>query len=99
MVVMYDLFEYQFHHSDERFSRLFNQCSFRVSSERLLALCTAQVLARRLHFNTFGGNPVCSAGGRAVLRAIDEDGVQANSAKVSSTGRYSGGSYCYNRRC
>ena len=42
----------------------------------------AQVLAQRLHFNTFGGNPVCSAGGRAVLRAIDEDGVQANSAKV-----------------
>ncbi len=26
----------------------------------------AEVLARRLHFNTFGGNPVCSAGGRAV---------------------------------
>lgn len=42
----------------------------------------AQVLAQRLHFNTFGGNPVCSAGGRAVLRAIDEDGIQANSAKV-----------------
>ena len=40
------------------------------------------MLAQRLHFNTFGGNPVCSAGGRAVLRAIDEDGVQANSAKV-----------------
>jgi acetylornithine/succinyldiaminopimelate/putrescine aminotransferase len=40
------------------------------------------VLAQRLHFNTFGGNPVCSAGGRAVLRAIDEDGIQANSAKV-----------------
>ena len=42
----------------------------------------AQVLAQRLHFNTFGGNPVCSAGGRAVLRAIDKDGIQANSAKV-----------------
>lgn len=40
------------------------------------------MLAQRLHFNTFGGNPVCSAGGRAVLRAIDEDGIQANSAKV-----------------
>lgn len=59
----------------------------------------AQVLAQRLHFNTFGGNPVCAAGGRAVLRAIDEDGVQANSAKVSSTGWYLGRSYCYNRRC
>lgn len=41
-----------------------------------------QVLAQRLHFNTFGGNPVCSAGGRAVLRAVDEDGVQENCAKV-----------------
>ncbi len=29
----------------------------------------AAVLARRLHFNTFGGNPVCSAGGRAVRGA------------------------------
>ena len=42
----------------------------------------AQTLAQRLHFNTYGGNPVCSAGGRAVLRAVDEDGIQANAAKV-----------------
>ncbi len=45
----------------------------------------AATLATRLHFNTFGGNPVCCAGGRAVLRAIDEDGIQANAAKVSQT--------------
>ena len=42
----------------------------------------AQTLAQRLHFNTYGGNPVCCAGGRAVLRAVDEDGIQANAAKV-----------------
>ena len=42
----------------------------------------AQTMSRRLHFNTFGGNPVCSAGGRAVLKAIEEDGLQANSQKV-----------------
>ena len=42
----------------------------------------AETLARRLHFNTFGGNPVCSAGGRAVLQAIDEDGIQQNAHKV-----------------
>jgi len=42
----------------------------------------AQTMSRRLHFNTFGGNPVCSAGGRAVLKAIKEDGLQANSLKV-----------------
>ncbi|CAL5222254.1 g4590 [Coccomyxa viridis] len=42
----------------------------------------AQTLAQRLHFNTYGGNPVCCAGGRAVLQAVDEDGIQANAAKV-----------------
>lgn len=44
----------------------------------------AEVLARRLHLNTFGGNPVCCAGGRAVLRAIRDDGLQHNSAKVGA---------------
>ena len=40
------------------------------------------MLAGKLHFNTYGGNPVCSAGGRAVLRAVDNDGTMANCAKV-----------------
>lgn len=44
----------------------------------------AATLAQKLHFNTFGGNPVCSAGGRAVLRAIDEDGLQKNSLEVGA---------------
>ena len=42
----------------------------------------AQTLAAKLHFNTFGGNPVCCAGGRAVLRALDEDRCQETSAKA-----------------
>ncbi|KAL6765778.1 alanine-glyoxylate transaminase [Haematococcus lacustris] len=42
----------------------------------------AASMASRLHFNTFGGNPVCSAGGRAVLRVIDTEQLQANCARV-----------------
>lgn len=39
----------------------------------------AQVLQQRVHFNTYGGNPVSMAIGRAVLKAIDEDKLQENS--------------------
>jgi len=42
----------------------------------------AQVLTNRIHFNTFGGNPVCMAAGMAVLDVIDEDGLQENSRVV-----------------
>jgi alanine-glyoxylate transaminase/(R)-3-amino-2-methylpropionate-pyruvate transaminase len=42
----------------------------------------AQALATRIHFNTFGGNPVVSAQARAVLEVIDREGLQANSLKV-----------------
>lgn len=42
----------------------------------------AQTLSTRLHFNTFGGNPVCSAIGRAVLRVIDREQLQENSRVV-----------------
>ena len=42
----------------------------------------AKTLAQRLHFNTFGGNPVCMAAGLAVLDVIDEDGLQENSRVV-----------------
>ena len=38
----------------------------------------AQALTSRIHFNTFGGNPVCMAAGSAVLDVIDEDGLQEN---------------------
>lgn len=42
----------------------------------------ADSIAGKLFFNTFAGNPVVSAGGRAVLRAIDKDHLQANSLHV-----------------
>src|SRR4051812_17611285 len=39
----------------------------------------AQALTQRIHFNTFGGNPVCMAAGLAVIDVIDEDGLPENS--------------------
>jgi alanine-glyoxylate transaminase/(R)-3-amino-2-methylpropionate-pyruvate transaminase len=42
----------------------------------------AEKLAGRLHFNTFGGNPVSMAAGLAVLDVIDEDGLQENARVV-----------------
>jgi alanine-glyoxylate transaminase/(R)-3-amino-2-methylpropionate-pyruvate transaminase len=42
----------------------------------------ASVLARRIHFNTFGGNPVVCAQGKAVLEVIEREKLQANALKV-----------------
>lgn len=44
----------------------------------------AQALASRIHFNTFGGNPVVCAQGKAVLEVIDREGLQANSLNVGT---------------
>ena len=38
----------------------------------------AAVMAQKVHFNTFGGNPVVSAIGKAVLEVIDHEKTQAN---------------------
>ncbi len=40
----------------------------------------AASLTQRVHFNTFGGNPVSCAVGRAVLQVIDDDQIQDNAA-------------------
>jgi alanine-glyoxylate transaminase / (R)-3-amino-2-methylpropionate-pyruvate transaminase len=40
----------------------------------------AQALTQRIHFNTFGGDPVATAQGKAVLEVIDEEGLQARAA-------------------
>ncbi len=44
----------------------------------------AQVLASRIHFNTFGGNPVSMAQGRAVLRVIEKEKLQQNSLEIGA---------------
>jgi alanine-glyoxylate transaminase/(R)-3-amino-2-methylpropionate-pyruvate transaminase len=44
----------------------------------------AAVMAQCLHFNTFGGNPMASAVGLAVLDALEEDGCQAVSREVGT---------------
>ena len=44
----------------------------------------AQTLAAKIHFNTFGGNPVCMAQGKAVLEVIEKEGLQANSLTVGN---------------
>ncbi len=44
----------------------------------------AEVLAQRLHFNTFGGNPVSMAAGLAVMEVIEEDGLQDNARVVGA---------------
>ena len=44
----------------------------------------ASVLASKILFNTFGGNPFCSAGGLAVLNVIDKEKRQEHCAEVGS---------------
>jgi alanine-glyoxylate transaminase/(R)-3-amino-2-methylpropionate-pyruvate transaminase len=42
----------------------------------------ARSMVGKLHFNTFGGNPVQVAQGMATLEVIDEDGIQENARVV-----------------
>lgn len=44
----------------------------------------AQSMTGRIHFNTFGGNPVSCAMGKAVLEVIDREKIQANAQAVGS---------------
>jgi len=42
----------------------------------------AQALTQKLHFNTFGGNPVSCAAGKAVLETIERENIQQNCSIV-----------------
>jgi len=42
----------------------------------------AATMTQKIHFNTFGGNPVVSVIGKAVLEVIECENLQANSLKI-----------------
>src|SRR5205085_8112886 len=42
------------------------------------------VLTDRIHFNTFGGNPVVSAMGKAVLEVIEREQLQQNALRMGN---------------
>lgn len=44
----------------------------------------AEALAQRLHFNTFGGNPVSAAAGLAVLDVIEQEKLEQNARAVGA---------------
>ncbi len=44
----------------------------------------AATLTQRIHFNTFGGNPVVSAQGKAVLEVIERENLQSNSQTIGN---------------
>ena len=44
----------------------------------------AKPLSDRIHFNTFGGNPVSCAMGKAVLEIIDRDNLQQNCLEIGN---------------
>ena len=44
----------------------------------------AQSLVGKVHFNTFGGNPVVSVIGKAVLEVIEKENLQANALKLGN---------------
>lgn len=52
-----------------------------------LGACTtrpeiAKMMTNRIHFNTYGGNPISMTQGLATLEVIDRDGIQQNAKKV-----------------
>jgi len=44
----------------------------------------AQALTGKIHFNTYGGNPMSMAAGSAVLDVIDDEGLQENARRVGA---------------
>ena len=54
-----------------------------------LGACTtrmeiAKVMKNRIHFNTYGGNPISMTQGLATLEVIDQENIQQNAKKVGT---------------
>ncbi len=54
-----------------------------------LGACTtrmeiAKMMKNRIHFNTYGGNPISMTQGLATLEVIDKDNIQQNAKKVGT---------------
>jgi alanine-glyoxylate transaminase/(R)-3-amino-2-methylpropionate-pyruvate transaminase len=45
----------------------------------------SKVMANRIHFNTYGGNPVSVTQGLATLEVIDEENIQQNAHRVGTS--------------
>ena len=45
----------------------------------------ARVMKNRIHFNTFGGNPISMTQGLATLEVIDSEGIQQNGSPWETT--------------
>ncbi len=45
----------------------------------------ARVMTNRVHFNTFGGNPISMTQGLATLEVIDAEGIQQNALTSATT--------------
>jgi alanine-glyoxylate transaminase/(R)-3-amino-2-methylpropionate-pyruvate transaminase len=44
----------------------------------------SEVMKKRVHFNTFGGNPISMTQGLATLEVIDEENIQQNALEVGT---------------
>lgn len=44
----------------------------------------SKVMTNRIHFNTYGGNPISMTQGLATLEVIEEDGIQQNALEVGN---------------
>jgi alanine-glyoxylate transaminase / (R)-3-amino-2-methylpropionate-pyruvate transaminase len=44
----------------------------------------SEVMKNRVHFNTFGGNPISMTQGLATLEVIDEENIQQNALEVGT---------------